>query len=378
MDALRFFFDSSLSSDDAVTFAKAIQVCLHTLGSERCWRMDKKTHSSFQGFVTSHSSRLLYKNQDARPLLLALSDRFYSDEKPVIVRRSCCASKYCLNPSHAYYGTRSDVALESEAKKPSAKARRSLVTADVAEQLRQGRDAGETILKLSRRYKLPYHVARRICSENTYSSYNGNFSAKYLEKLWQKTVDNCLEICKNNPEASRSYNLAYHVSNHLECPWHRKGHPGHKGNFGLMGECLDCMEEIKNGRCTVDVRQFDLDWYWQVKRFWDQVDVRSADECWPWRGATRRNNKESLAYFPSAFHSGKVQSAPRVAFWLSRGYTGKYRVFNKTCCETFCCNPLHITIRELKGHPIPTSIDAIHLSHDNLFQYYKETNQQKQ
>jgi len=377
MEVLRLFFESSLSTNDAVVFAKAFQVCLHTLGSEQCWCMDKSKHSAFQGFVTSHGSRLLYKNQDARPLLLALSNRFYSDEKPVIVRRSCCTSKYCLNPAHAYYGTRSDVALENMAEQPPQTSRFSVGTAEIAEELRQHRDAGETILKLSRRYKLPYHVARRICSDNTYSTYNGNFSAKYLEKLWQKTIENCIEICKNNPEASRSYNLAYQVSNHLECPWHRKGQSSHKGNFGLMGECLDCMEEIKNGRCTVDVRQFSIDWYWQVKRFWEQVKIGAPDECWPWLGPTRRDNRESLAYFPSPFHSGKVQSAPRVAFWLSRGYTGKYRVFNKNTCEKFCCNPLHITIRELNECPDPSGIEAIHLKHENVFQYYRETNQQK-
>ena len=33
-----------------------------------------------------------------------------------------------------------------------------------------------------------------------------------------------------------------------------------------MGECLDCMKQIKSGRCIVDVREFDFRWYWQVKR----------------------------------------------------------------------------------------------------------------
>ena len=33
-----------------------------------------------------------------------------------------------------------------------------------------------------------------------------------------------------------------------------------------MGEGLDCMEEIKKSRCTVDVREFEMKWYWQVKR----------------------------------------------------------------------------------------------------------------
>ena len=268
--------------------------------------------------------------------------------------------------------------METRLKNPKANKNQSQVTPSVVENLKRERDAGETILRLSRKYKLPYHVARRICSEDTYSSQNGIFTEKYIDRLWERVFENCLEICKNNPTDSRSYNLAYHVTDQLTCPWHRKGSDAHKGNFGLMGECLDCMEEIKAGRCSVDVKNFDFQWYWQVKRFWEQVDVRSPNECWPWIGATRRDNKESIAYFPSPFHSAKTQSAPRVAFWLSRGYTGKYRIFNKPECQAFCCNPTHLTIRELKGSPQPNEITEICLNHGNIFQHYREADPKDQ
>lgn len=333
--------------------------------------MDKIRHPAFEGFNTSNKQTLYYCGIDARPLILALSGRF-KEEGQVAIRRSSCKSPYCFNPTHYYWGTKSEVALETRSKNSKE------ISPDLIQVLRNERQKGVKILSLSRKYKLPYHVARRICNGETFSNVSSSKQEMSEEEIWYVSIGICKLLVECYPKAAKECKLAVLMSEHLTCPWHRKGSLKHKGNFGLMGECLDCMEEIKNGRCTVDVRQFDIDWYWQVKRFWDQVDVRSADECWPWRGATRRNNKESLAYFPSAFHSGKVQSAPRVAFWLSRGYTGKYRVFNKTCCETFCCNPLHITIRELKGQPIPTSIEAIHLSHDNLFQYYKQTNQQEQ
>lgn len=376
MDPQQFFFEASLQPDDAVIFAKAFEACIQLLGKDSCWCLRARSHQIFTGFIISHGSKLLYKNQDARPLLLAMSGRYHTDERPVIVRRACCTSLYCLNPAHYYYGTRADVALELKAKKQSQEQPLSPVTGEIADKIRQGHDAGETILELSRKYKLSYHVARRLCSENTYKDYNGNFSEKYLERLWQKTVDNCAVICQTNPDAVKTYNLAYHVANQLECPWHRKGVATHKGNFGLMGECLDCMEEIRNGRCSVDVTKFDSLWYWTVKRFWDNVDIKGEDECWPWLGKTRRNNSESLAYFPSPFHSGKTQSAPRVAFWVSRGYTGKYRIFNKPDCSPFCCNPKHLMMRELNDLPIPDKISEIRLNYGNIFEHYRENHKQ--
>lgn len=311
-------------------------------------------------------------------MLLSLSNHYYSDELPILVRRGVCRSPHCLNPSHYYYGTKSDVALENNIRKPKAGNRQNEVTAVIAEQMRMERDAGESILRLSRKYKIAYHTARRICSDNAYSSNNGNFSEKYLQRLWDKILENCSVICQTHPKAAKSYNLAYHMTSELECPWHHKGSDKHKGNFGLMGECLDCMEELKKGRCSVDVTQFEHKWYWTIKRFWDQVDIKGSDECWPWLGATRRNNSESLAYFPSPFHSGKTQSAPRVAFWLSRGYSGKYRVFSRPTCDAFCCNPSHLSIREIKDLPEPTSIGEIKLRHVNIFQHHRENQLQSQ
>ena len=124
--------------------------------------------------------------------------------------------------------------------------------------------------------------------------------------------------------------------------------------------------KLKKSRCTVDVREFEMKWYWQVKRFWEQVDIKGDDECWKWQGATRKNGTESTAYFPSPFHSGKTQSAPRIAFWLSRGYTGKYRIFNKPTCTPFCCNPKHLMLKGVRDIPECKSIKDIKLHHENI------------
>jgi hypothetical protein len=356
---------------EQVAFARALQVGMHLFGRSRCWPLDKRSHPAFAGFSTSHKTTLLYKGLDARPLLLALSGRFQG-EGEVAIRKAVCKSPYCLNPSHYYWGTRAQVALERRASEKKS------ISLEVVKALRTGRQEGKRVLDLARTYKVPYHTARRICAGETFENLNETKQERSLESIWETLRTICDELVDRYPEEAREYNLAIHVAAQLECPWHRKGLPGHKGNFGMQGECLDCMEELKNGRCSVDVTNFDLTWYWQVKRFWDQVDIRDEDECWQWRGATRKNGTESLAYFPSPFHSGKTQSASRVAFWLSRGYTGKYRVFARPTCLKFCCNPKHLHIREFEDHIEPLTIGEVKLNHGNIFEHYRDSDFQAQ
>jgi hypothetical protein len=129
------------------------------------------------------------------------------------------------------------------------------------------------------------------------------------------------------------------------------------------------MEDIQEGKCSVDVKSFDFSNHWPVKKFWDKVDIKGPNECWPWVGATKKNNTETAAYMPSPFHSGKIQSAARVAFWTARGYTGKMRVFHQPGCDILCCNPLHLRLRELESVPTPTEISAVNLNFGNIFDH---------
>ena len=161
------------------------------------------------------------------------------------------------------------------------------------------------------------------------------------------------------------------------CLWHRRGVEGHADNFGLQQECRDCMAAIEEGRCTIDVTNFDLDVYWTVRNFWLKVDIKDPNECWNWMGATRRNNTETVAYMPSPFHSAKTQSAHRVAFWLSRGYTGKHKISHKEGCSVLCCNPLHLTIKELGSKAQPTKIETINLNYGNIFERAKTSVQEE-
>ena len=336
MDKENAFLYQDLTPYDQVIFAKAIQISLQLMGKENCWCLKRNNHAIFQGFTTNKANRLFYKGRDARPLLLSIAGCNPPSSESVIVRKAICTSKYCLNPSHYYWGTRSDVAYENSQRRNNG-INTSLIT-----KLRQEKELGTSSLKLSKTYRIPYHIVRRICNYETYEEINNEDTS---QEIWKNIDSTCQYLTTN-------YN--------------------NEGNFGAMGECLDCMEEIKKGRCEIDVTNFDFRWYWQVKRFWEQVDIGEKDECWVWQGATRKNNTESTAYFPSPFHSAKTQSAARVAFWLSRGYTGKYRIFNKKTCKPFCCNPTHLTIKELKNSEHPNEIERIRLSHGNIFEHYKK------
>lgn len=160
------------------------------------------------------------------------------------------------------------------------------------------------------------------------------------------------------------------------CLWHKNKKQGHIGNFDNRLACCDCMKEIKNGRCTVDIEQFDLDTTFYFRNFWDKVDIRSPDECWPWLGGIREHKHETVAYVISPFHSAKSQSAPRVAFWFSRGYTGKYRITHQKGCHYTCCNPLHLRIKgvELEN---PTEIEKINLQLKNIYEHVRSYSEEE-
>lgn len=176
------------------------------------------------------------------------------------------------------------------------------------------------------------------------------------------------------PQEIKQLNSELLSNKEIQCLWYKRNHEGHKGRFGLMNECLDCMDGVKKGHCSVDVKNFDFDTYWSVKKFWEKVDIRTPEECWPWTGATKKNNTETAAYMVSPFHSGKTQSAARVAFWTSRGYTGRMRIFHQPGCDILCCNPLHLKLRELESIPVPTKISAINLSYGNIFEHARANN----
>lgn len=155
------------------------------------------------------------------------------------------------------------------------------------------------------------------------------------------------------------------------CLWHKNSAPDEHATFSHMYQCISCMKEIQAGRCVIDIKNFDLDMTYYFRAFWDKVDIRDPDECWPWTGGIRKKKQETVAYMPSPFHSARSQSAARVAFWLSRGYTGKLRITHKEGCDFTCCNPLHLKIKGLELDNVPEKIERINFNLGNIHEHAK-------
>ena len=84
--------------------------------------------------------------------------------------------------------------------------------------------------------------------------------------------------------------------------------------------------------------------------FWSRVDqTAGADKCWPWQGATRE------AGYGSIKRNGRMTTAHRVAFELSKGAIREGLIIRHTCDNPVCCNPQHL----LSGTHVDNARDAM-------------------
>jgi hypothetical protein len=73
-------------------------------------------------------------------------------------------------------------------------------------------------------------------------------------------------------------------------------------------------------------------------RFWSKVDIRAADDCWPWRGTTTGKTG-----YGRAWRGPGWAAAHRLAWELTHGSTPDGFVCHK-CDNPPCCNPAHLFV----------------------------------
>lgn len=86
-------------------------------------------------------------------------------------------------------------------------------------------------------------------------------------------------------------------------------------------------------------------------RFWEKVDVRGGDECWPWMGkAVSRGGYGAINL------DGKILRAPRVSYELANGPIGNPKIHVRHKCDNPpCVNPAHLIL----GGPIDNMADKV-------------------
>lgn len=87
---------------------------------------------------------------------------------------------------------------------------------------------------------------------------------------------------------------------------------------------------------TMDIANvIDLD----IARFWDKVNIRNTDQCWPWKASTRGRGDNIYGQFKL---NDKMFQSHRISWYLSNGDIPKGKLICHNCDNSLCCNPSHL------------------------------------
>lgn len=160
---------ATVPRDRLLGLVKLLSICNQYLGSKSCWSPSKLNHHYFKDLLTLSSGQLVYRRIEARPLIMAICNikkpPFNGNQRPIIVRKSCCKCKDCINPLHLYYGFRQDVIEERLARNKTG------IDPVIIKDMRAKRMENPELWsyrELSVHFHIPYATVRRICQNETY------------------------------------------------------------------------------------------------------------------------------------------------------------------------------------------------------------------
>lgn len=103
-------------------------------------------------------------------------------------------------------------------------------------------------------------------------------------------------------------------------------------------------------------------------RFWEKVDKRGPDDCWPWTASYRPHGYGQFAETPT-----RIRPAHVVAYELTVGPVPDGLEIDHTCRNRGCCNPAHLEAvthaENIRRGESPAAINArkTHCKHGHPF-----------
>lgn len=89
-----------------------------------------------------------------------------------------------------------------------------------------------------------------------------------------------------------------------------------------------------------------------AERFWEKVDIRGEDECWPWKARTFPNGYGQFSY------NGRSTTSNRIAYFLHNGEF-PLNFACHTCNYKPCCNYYHLYDGDVVDNKVQAMNDGL-------------------
>lgn len=81
-----------------------------------------------------------------------------------------------------------------------------------------------------------------------------------------------------------------------------------------------------------------------LENIWDRIDVRTHDECWPWKLSIGSHGYGQVGWAATASGPRGMTTAHRAAWTAHAGPIPDGLTIDHVCRNRVCCNPLHLRL----------------------------------